>query len=82
MKWHLLALPVLLALGCQQHYYRITEVQSGKEFYTKAWLPGVYGRYGEAHFKELSTGDEIVLQSSRARRVTETEAMNPMNKQE
>lgn len=77
MKRMMLLVSLGLFVGCQQNYYRVTDVQSGKEFYTKAWLPGLYGRCGQIHFTELSKGDHVVLQSSRVTEVTEADALNP-----
>ena len=75
MRPLVVVLIVLLGVGCQQEYYKITDVPSGRSFYTKAWLPGLYGRYNAIHFKDLATGDDIVLQSSRAHRVSADEAL-------
>ena len=64
----------LSATGCANRYYKITDVQSGQEFYTQAWLPGLYGRYGAIHFTDLRSGDRVVLQASRAHPVSAREA--------
>ena len=71
----LLAIAVcLIAGGCQQGYYKVTDLSSNKEFYTKGWLPGMYGRYGSIRFQELRTGDYISLPSSRVHEVSAEEA--------
>ena len=64
----------LSATGCATRYYRITDVRSGQEFYTRGWLPGLYGRYGSIRFTELGSGDRITLQASRAHPISEQEA--------
>lgn len=64
----------LSTTGCATRYYRITDIQSGQEFYTRGWLPGMYGRYGSIRFTELDSGDRITLQASRAHPISEQEA--------
>ena len=60
--------------GCAAHYYKITDVPLGQEFYTRGWLPGMYGRYGSIRFTELGSGDRVTLQASRAHRFRQQEA--------
>ena len=74
MLKRIVVLGALALCGCQQSYYRITDLHSGQSFYTKGWLPGMYGRYHSIQFKELGTGDVITIQSSRAKQVSAGEA--------
>lgn len=63
-------------VGCQQHYYRVTDVATGKEFYTKGWLESFHrARGGGIHFQDLGTGDHVELQSAQIRQVSEQDAL-------
>ena len=76
----LLALFASLA-ACTQHYYRITDLGTGDEYFTKAWLPGLsYGQCGGIGFRDLGTGDEVRLPTSRIHRVTEEEALHAIGR--
>ena len=54
---------VLLGTGCTS-YYRVTEVASGKAYYTTNWNAGRYGYSGAARFRDARTGADVTLQSS------------------
>ena len=73
----LLLIGISACAGCHQAYYKVTDVQSEKEFYAHGWLPGMYGRYGSMRFRDVRTGEWVSLQSSRAKEVTEDEARRP-----
>lgn len=76
MKKLLVALPLLLLTGCQQHYYKLTEITTGKEFYTSGRLEGLHRpRGGGVHFQDLKTGDHVELQSVQIHEVTQREAL-------
>ena len=65
----------VLAVGCQQRYYKISDISTNKAFYTHGWLSGMYRRQGSIRFTEIGTGDQIALQSSRAHEVSSEEAL-------
>lgn len=70
MKIAMAALGLALLAGCQQQYYRITDVQTGKEFYTRSVEGGVFPtRSGTAGFTDLTTGDRIYLHSFRLTKI-------------
>lgn len=63
-----------LLVGCQQQYYRITDVQSGKEFYTRSIKGGVFPtRSGTAGFTDINTGDRVYLHSFRVTKIAPEE---------
>lgn len=70
MRRTILMMACLLVAGCHQGYYKVTDLQSGKEFYTKGWLDGMYGRNSQLHLKELGSDHEVVVQSSHVEEVT------------
>jgi hypothetical protein len=68
------AIGVALLAGCQQQYYRITDVQTGKEFYTRSIEGGVFPtRSGTAGFTDLATGDRVHLHSFRVTKIAPEE---------
>ncbi len=61
---------LLLVVGCQGKYYRVTLPQSGKTFYTKK----IYRRTGgAAKFKDERTGANVTLQSSEVSTISKSE---------
>lgn len=71
-----LVLACLLLGGCQQHYYKITDIATGKEFYTKSSINDLHRvRGGGIHFTDVRNGDHVELQSSQIREVSEQEAI-------
>lgn len=70
MKTIVAALAFALLAGCQQQYYRITDVQTGREFYTRGIEGGVFPtRSGTAGFTDLTTGDRVYLHSFRVTKI-------------
>jgi hypothetical protein len=68
------AIGLALLAGCQQQYYRITDVQTGKEFYTRSIEGGVFPtRSGTAGFTDLTTGDRVYLHSFRVTKIAPEE---------
>lgn len=60
MRIAMAAIGLALLAGCQQQYYRITDVQTGKEFYTRSIEGGVFPtRSGTAGFTDITTGDRV-----------------------
>ena len=68
-----LVLVCLLAAGCESGYYRVTDVGTGKTYYTQGWLLGMYGRCGTIKFRDLKTGSTVTLRSSEVAEVPEAE---------
>lgn len=70
MRTAMAALTLVFLAGCQQQYYRITDVQTGKEFYTRSIEGGVFPtRSGTAGFTDINTGDRVYLHSFRVTKI-------------
>ncbi len=68
----------LLATGCT--YYSVTDPASGKVYYTDNWNQKRHDQSGAIRFKDAATGDEVTLQSSQVRKISEErfkEMVNP-----
>ncbi|MGE3109294.1 MAG: hypothetical protein AB7G11_08830 [Phycisphaerales bacterium] len=59
-------------IGCTT-YYKVTDVGSGKSYYTTNWNAGRYGYGGAARFRDAATGADVTLQSSEVRTVSKDE---------
>ncbi len=69
----LAALGLLTILGGCTAYYRVTDVGSGKSYYTTNWNAGRYGYSGAARFRDAATGADVTLQSTEVRSMSKDE---------
>ena len=60
----------LLVVGCASNYYRVTDPQSGKEYYTQE-VEGSKG--GAVKLKDARSGSSITLQNSEVKEISEKE---------
>jgi hypothetical protein len=61
-----------LLSGCTG-YYRVTDPESGKTYYTTSWDAGRYTYSGAARFIDARSGKEVTLQSSEVEQLTKEE---------
>jgi len=63
----------LMAAGCTTHYYRVTDPESGKTYYTnnvdRVWQGGAL------NFEDVQSGTSVTLQNSEVKEVSEGEFM-------
>ena len=63
----------LMAAGCSTHYYRVTDPESGKTYYTnkveRVWQGGA------VNFEDAQSGISVTLQSSEVKELSEGEFM-------
>jgi hypothetical protein len=63
----------LMATGCSPHYYRVTDPQSGKTYYTnnvdRVWQGGAL------NFEDVQSGTSVTLQNSEVKELSEGEFM-------
>src|SRR6476646_5306346 len=63
----------LMATGCSPHYYRVTDPQSGKTYYTnnveRVWQGGAL------NFEDALSGTSVTLQNSEVKELSEGEFM-------
>jgi len=70
MSWFVVALgSVLLVIGCAS-YYKVTEPQSGKEYYTQKVETD---RGGAVKLKDARTGSVVTIQNSEVKEITSKE---------
>lgn len=74
----LLAAALTLAMlgGCT--YYRVTDPDSGRVYYTNNWMAGRYGYSGAVQFKDALTGANVTLSSSEVQEITKDEYDSPV----
>jgi hypothetical protein len=63
----------LMATGCGTHYYRVTDPESGKTYYTnkieRVWQGGA------VNFEDAQSGNSVTLQNSEVKELSENEFM-------
>lgn len=63
----------LMVTGCSTHYYRVTDPESGKTYYTnnveRVWQGGAI------NFEDAQSGNSVTLQNSEIKELTESEFM-------
>ncbi len=69
MKWFIVVLVMVFAVGCAS-YYRVTDVQSGKEYYTKDIDTA---RNGAVKLKDARSGSVVTLQNSEVKEISSKE---------
>lgn len=62
----------LLLSGCQ--YYKITDPNTGKVYFTHDWISGRYRSNGALIFKDMQTGKTVTLQNSEVEQIDKDEA--------
>jgi hypothetical protein len=71
-EWLVLSLCVgVLVVGCSSPYYKVTEPQSGKAYYTEK-VDNVMGT-GAVKVKDARTGSLVTLQNSEVKEISEKE---------
>ncbi len=68
-EWFIVVLVLAFASGCAS-YYRVTDVQSGKEYYTKDIDTA---RNGAVKLKDARSGSVVTLQSSEVKEISSKE---------
>ena len=63
----------LMATGCSTHYYRVTDPESGKTYYTNKFDRVWQG--GAVNFEDTQSGISVTLQSSEIKELSEGEFM-------
>jgi len=61
----------LMAAGCSTHYYRVTDPESGKTYYTNN-VEGVW-QGGALNFEDVQSGTSVTLQNSEVKELSEGE---------
>jgi hypothetical protein len=63
----------LMAAGCSAHYYRVTDPESGKTYYTnkveRVWQGGAL------NFEDAQSGNSVTLQNTEVKELSEGEFM-------
>lgn len=54
--------------GCA--YYRVTDPDSGKVYYTNNWMAGRYGYSGTVQFRDAVSGANVTLSSSEVKEIS------------
>lgn len=60
--------------GCG--YYRVTDPQSGKTYYTNQWVAGRYTMGGAVRFRDDVTGRDVTLQNSEVEQIDKATYLN------
>ena len=60
-----------LTAGCSGNYYRVTDLATGKSYYTDKVEDA--GKAGAVKFKDAKTGSKVTLQSSDVKEIKEEE---------
>jgi hypothetical protein len=75
MRKHLIAVWILCGLlmtaGCSTSYYRVTDPDAGKSYYTHKVEEA--GKGGAVKFKDAQSGDSVTVQSSEVKELSEDE---------
>lgn len=71
MKRALLLFALLGLAACGPRYYRVTDPNSGKIYYTRD--VDTKRRTGAVQFKDAQTGAKVTLQSSQVQKITEAD---------
>jgi hypothetical protein len=74
--WATLALTVAVLAACGGDYYQVTDVGSGKTYYTR----NVDRDDGHVEFTDKATGDEVSLEKFELREVTRQQYENAVRR--
>lgn len=74
--WATLAVAVPLLAACGGNYYQVSDVDSGKSYYTR----DVDRDDGHVEFTDKATGDKVSLDEAEIREVTRQQYKNAVRK--